>query len=611
MSWIRFCLYWLLIFSTAPLAGGAVQPLILSPDQAMFSLNDHLEYVEDREGLLDIDALIADEPDWQRPDREVLSFGFTPSTYWVRFSIARTSTDQDPATPYVLMIGNAILDWVDVYIYQDGSLATHYLLGDKLPHAQRLLDYPHFAVPLELQGETVTTVYLRVRSSSSLLIPLQIYSNQHLVEQSYERALAQALFYGAMLVMALYNLLILKSIRDVSYFYYAMMVLCTAIVLAGIEGISFKYLWPEATWLNDVVPIISVAGLVGFAALFFRSFLQLPETRPFLGRLALGFVYASALTMVGAFVLPYLLMMMLAVLLAIGGIICAVWVGILRWLDGFHGAWVFNLAWGCLLAVGMLLALTSLGILPLEWFSMRVTQTGAGLQAVLLSFALAHRMRFEKRMAALARQDAARAQQEMLEHQIQANQSLDRIVLERTEELEKTHAKLRAISTTDGLTQLLNRRAFDEMFQTEFKKAYRSQRPIAVLMIDLDHFKLINDGYGHPFGDLCLVRTAEVLRNCLRHSGDIAARYGGEEFIVLLPDTDTPEAVNLAQAIMDALRRTLMSDGSRQLTISASIGLAAWVPDDLNGQEALLREADRQLYIAKAQGRNRIEWQSN
>jgi diguanylate cyclase len=196
----------------------------------------------------------------------------------------------------------------------------------------------------------------------------------------------------------------------------------------------------------------------------------------------------------------------------------------------------------------------------------------------------------------------------MLEHQIQANQNLDRIVLERTEELEKTHAKLRAISTTDGLTQLLNRRAFDEMFQTEFKKAYRSQRPIAVLMIDLDHFKLINDGYGHPFGDLCLVRTAEVLRNCLRHSGDIAARYGGEEFIVLLPDTDTPEAVNLAQAIMDALRRTLMSDGSRQLTISASIGLAAWVPDDLNGQEALLREADRQLYIAKAQGRNRIEW---
>ncbi|PHR10607.1 MAG: hypothetical protein COA41_20755, partial [Sphingopyxis sp.] len=97
-------------------------------------------------------------------------------------------------------------------------------------------------------------------------------------------------------------------------------------------------------------------------------------------------------------------------------------------------------------------------------------------------------------------------------------------------------------------------------------------------------------------------------RNCLRHSGDIAARYGGEEFIVLLPDTDTPEAVNLAQAIMDALSRTLMSDGSRQLTISASIGLAAWVPDDLNGQEALLREADRQLYIAKAQGRNRIEW---
>ncbi|GGD10368.1 sensor domain-containing diguanylate cyclase [Halopseudomonas salina] len=611
MRWIRLILYWLLALSTAPLAAEPPQPLILSPGQSLFSLNTHIEYLEDKEGQLGIDALLASGLEWQPPKREVLSFGFTSSTYWVRFTVSRELTDNSPATPYVLVIGNAILDWVDVYIYENGSLAAHHSLGDKLPHAQRLLDYPHFAVPLKLQQSDTTTVYLRVRSSSSVLIPLHIYSNQHLVERSYERAVAQALFYGAMLVMALYNLLILKSIRDVSYFYYAMMVLSTAVVFGGIEGISFKYLWPDATWLNDVVPIMSVASLVAFAALFFRSFLLLPQTRPFLGRLALGFVYASALIMAGAFILPYQQMMMLAVLLAIGGIICAVWAGFARWLDGFHGAWVFNLAWGCLLVVGMLLALTSLGILPLEWFSMRITQIGAGLQAVLLSFALAHRMRFEKRMAALARQDAAKAQQKMLEHQIQANENLDRIVLERTLELEKTHAKLREISTTDGLTRLLNRRAFDDVFLTEYRNAHRCQRPLAVLMIDLDHFKRINDNYGHSFGDLCLVRTAEVIRACLRHSADIAARYGGEEFIVLLPETDIENAVAVAQLIMDALSRSLVTDEQHQLRVSASIGVASGVPKELTDQEALLREADRQLYLAKENGRNTIEWQKN
>ncbi len=608
MRQARFFLYLLLAISSAAFAGKPPHPMTLVQGQSTLSLNTHIEYLEDRDGQLDINTLIGNEHRWQSPDKEVPSFGFTSSTYWIRFTVSLEPTDDNSAAPYVLVIGNAILDWVDVYLYENGSLAVHHALGDKLPYAQRLVDYPYFVVPLNLQQSDATTVYLRVRSSSSMLIPLYIFSNQHLVERSYERGFAQALFYGAMLLIAFYNLLILKSIRDASYLYYAMMVLSTALVLAGIEGISFKYLWPDASWLTDVVPILSVASLVAFAALFFRSFLLLPETRPFLARLALGFVYVSALVIAGAFILPYQQMMMSAVLLAIGGIICGVWVGIARWLDGFHGALMFNLAWGCLLVVGMLLALTSLGMLPLEWFSMRVMQIGAGAQAVLLSFALAHRMRFEKRMAALAREDAARAQQKMLDHQIQANENLDRIVLERTVELEKTHAKLSAISTTDGLTQLINRRAFDEILITEYRKAYRYQSPIAALMIDLDHFKNINDTYGHPFGDLCLIRVAEVIRACLPLTSDIAARYGGEEFVVLLPEADIQRGVDVAQAIMEALSKSVMDDNQHQITISASIGVASWVPKAPTDQDALLREADRQLYIAKENGRNRIEW---
>jgi two-component system, sensor histidine kinase LadS len=376
--------------------------------------------------------------------------------------------------------------------------------------------------------------------------------------------------------------------------------------LAGIEGISFKYVWPHASWLNDVVPMVSLASLVAFAALFFRSYLSLPDSRPILGRLALGFVLASTLIVGGAFIFPYREMMMAAVLLAIGGILSGVWAGIARWLDGCHGAVVFNIAWSCVLVAGFLLALTSLGVLPSEWFSMHVMHIGAGLQAVLLSFAMPYRMRYEKRMREVARQESADAQQKMLECQIEANESLDRVVLERTEELEKTNAKLKQISTTDGLTQLLNRRAFDEVFLIECRRACRDRRPITVVMMDLDHFKHVNDSYGHPFGDLCLVRTAEVIRASVRRPPDIAARYGGEEFILVLPGTDIQGGVRVAQKILETLAETVVDDGERQLIISASVGVACGIPDGQTDHEALVKAADHQLYAAKEGGRNRV-----
>jgi len=596
------------MFAFASTAAESRGVLKLSPDQTMLDLDTYITYLEDPEGTLAIESLIINEHVWRTLDQKALSFGFTGSTYWVRLKLALVDGEEPPAAPWVFAVNNPILDWIDIYLYQNGTQIAHHSLGDKLPYAQRLVDYPHFVVPVNLQPGDITTVFLKVRSNSSVLIPMRLYSTQRLIEQSYEKALGQALFYGAMLIMAIYNLLILMSLRDISYFYYAMMVLSTAILLAGIEGITFKYLWPDASWLNDVVPILSLSSLVAFAALFFRSFLALPESRPFLGHLALGFVAAAALIVLGAFFLPYQQMMMLSVLLAIGGILCGIWAGISRWLDGFHGALVFNIAWSCVLIAGMLLALTSLGILPLEWFSMHVMQIGAGLQAALLSFAMANRMRFEKSMGELARQGAAEARRKMLAHQMETNESLDRLILERTEALEQTNTKLREISTTDGLTQLLNRRAFEEAFLNEYSRSHRNSSSIAVLMIDLDHFKNVNDNYGHAFGDICLVSAAEVIRDCLRHPYDIAARYGGEEFIVILPGADTLGAVAVAEDILMNTRQKVISDGQFQLTISASIGVASCVPTQPNDQEKLLQTADSLLYLAKANGRNRLEW---
>jgi diguanylate cyclase (GGDEF)-like protein len=161
-------------------------------------------------------------------------------------------------------------------------------------------------------------------------------------------------------------------------------------------------------------------------------------------------------------------------------------------------------------------------------------------------------------------------------------------------------AELRAAS--DALTGLPNRRAADETIKRMVAHAGRTVSPLAVVLLDLDHFKRVNDVYGHDQGDKALAAVGQALTATLRGS-DFAARYGGEEFLALLPDTDRTGAFEVAEKLRRAIERTEITGVG---TITASFGIAA-LPDDAGEPEYLLRKADRALYAAKARGRNRVE----
>ncbi len=612
-----FVLYAILLVALGHASPLRADALVLTPDLSRVELGSHLEYLEDGAGQLSLDQVRTTSSGWRKSEQEVLSFGYTAATYWVRFDLAQgvdltpdPVLTKTPAQPllYLLEIAYPVLDQVDVHVFQDHEPVAHYHMGDRLPYAQRPVDNPNFVVPLEVHPASTTTIYLRVQSSSSVQVPLTLYQDLDLVEANYDRGVLQALFYGAMFVMVIYNLLVFLAIRDISYFYYVMTVISISILLAGIEGLTFKYLWPESAWLNDSILVVALSGTVIFSALFFRSFLAIPQTRPRLSKVLLIFAMLTALTAASAFFLPYRPTMLTTILLAVGAILVGFWAGIVRWRDGFHAAKYLNIAWSCVLVAGLLLALNKLGFLPRNGFTENVGQIGTGFQTLLLSFALAHHMNHERKMREQAQQESVAAQQELLDQQVRANEDLDRMVRQRTEELELANSKLKQISATDGLTNLLNRRAFEELFQIEYKRAYREKRALAVLMIDLDHFKQINDRYGHPFGDLCLVQTSHAILANIRRPPDIAGRYGGEEFIVLLPNTDTEGAVHVARSILATLARTEIQDGAQSITVAASIGVAAHVPDDQSDRARLLKEADQSLYVAKANGRNRVEW---
>ncbi|APW39219.1 hypothetical protein RD110_20025 [Rhodoferax koreense] len=175
--------------------------------------------------------------------------------------------------------------------------------------------------------------------------------------------------------------------------------------------------------------------------------------------------------------------------------------------------------------------------------------------------------------------------------------------------LEAANERLAMLSVTDGLTGIANRRHFDETLAAEWLREARHQEPLALLIIDIDHFKGYNDHYGHLAGDECLRRVAQVLQSCLRRSGEVVARYGGEEFALLMPATSNDEARFMAQRCMEQLALAdiphAASATAPQLTLS--IGVASAVPDPAFKPEALVDAADAALYRAKNSGRNRYE----
>ena len=185
--------------------------------------------------------------------------------------------------------------------------------------------------------------------------------------------------------------------------------------------------------------------------------------------------------------------------------------------------------------------------------------------------------------------------------------SLEARVAERTAQLEDANRKLATLSVTDGLTGLSNRRHFDEVLRREWARCQRADQSIAVIMLDIDHFKKFNDHYGHQAGDVCLAQVAASLQAALRRPGDVVARYGGEEFCVVLPEADAAQAMQIGEHLRAAIAALALPHAAvAEGQVTISVGAAAIAPSPLGAADALLRAADGALYAAKGAGRNTV-----
>jgi diguanylate cyclase (GGDEF)-like protein len=184
-------------------------------------------------------------------------------------------------------------------------------------------------------------------------------------------------------------------------------------------------------------------------------------------------------------------------------------------------------------------------------------------------------------------------------------------VAEQTAELQQTvqlleaaNVQLEALSLEDDLTGIANRRSFERALADEWNRARRHEQPLALVLLDLDHFKDLNDRRGHPAGDDCLRRVGAFLAESIKRSGEIVARYGGEEFAILLPGVEPDIAIRVAETLRDGIERLSIPYGPGARRMTASCGVASMTPRSTLSADNLVASADRALYAAKHSGRN-------
>jgi two-component system, sensor histidine kinase LadS len=559
-----------------------------------------VEILHDSSLALD-DVLRRPDSDWQAVDGTV-NLGLSTQPVWVRFALLR---DSRMAPDTLLEVAYPLLDTLDLHVLRAGQVVGSHALGDTRLAAARPVFHRNFVVPVQLSDTVPTEIYIRAQTIGTLALPLHLWTPAALVGHEQSQLPVRGLLYGAILTLLAVFLLAAVATRESTYLWYVLFILGLTGYQSTIDGITLQFLWPDRLWWHQHSLPAMIWAAFGAAILFARRFLDAAGNDTWFSRhtgkiLALC-ILLLALVPVAPVHIMYLLMVPGALVFCTGGLVY----GAQCWLRGDRAAPFFVMALVCFMVGGLFAALRQAGSLQHGGIGDHALLVAIFLQAIVLAWALALRLRDEK-LQRLA------VQEDMLQAQVRhANELEDKVTL-RTHELQQAMDQLEVMnlqlaeqSRRDGLTGLHNRRHFDERFAVLVAQAVRRREALAVMMLDLDHFKKLNDTRGHPAGDACLREVAVVLQGMMR-STDLLARYGGEEFVLALPTTDAGNAMQIAERLRQRIEQLSVRHEGDCFNVTCSIGIAATVPADSVRAMALLNEADDALYAAKRGGRNRI-----
>ena len=565
----------LMICAGAARAQSAAVPL--PGESAAVVVGPHAEVLEDKEGKLGLQDVMAPGRAYTQLLQEIPNFGYTYSAYWLRFRLPADAT-RLPVPFLAFEIRYPGIDAIELYLpYRTAGGAVAYTLkraGDLLPFEAREVKHRSHVFRIAAGGLAEAPVYLRVQTQGVLSLPMYLWRAEAFLSADRTAQLLYGMFYGLLLAMFLYNAMLFFALRDQSYLWYVLNVAVFGLGLAALDGFAFQYLWPESVWWANHALAVAFWATLLCGTQFARNFLDMRRMAPNIDRLLLAVVVVSAagvlVSATGALVSYGTAMRALSVasFITVTLVLAATVRALLR---GYRPARFFLLAQAALLVFIALAMLRNFALVPSHFLTVNGLHIGLALDVMLLSFALADRINLIKRESAEVRTQA-REREQMME-------------------------QMRHMAQHDPLTGLPNRLSMQQRLALAMELAKRNRKKLAVMMVDLDGFKRLNDTRGHISGDHALAQIAGRLRTSVRGS-DTVARYGGDEFVVLAGELDRAEdASNIAEKIADMVSLPLSIDGVTA-KICCSIGISIF-PDHAEDAEGLIERADRAMYAAK------------
>ena len=601
MRGIRHTWRGLLVFGLAMLLAGVaaarpVPPQVLAPGESAVALSPYIAYRHDAQagdGATEAFAR-AKAGEFAPLPKGNPTFGFQDGAYWFYLPVVNRHPEE---SRWLLVQEYALSDQVDLYLrYPDGRV-EHQASGDHQPFANRFIRYrfPNFRLDLPL-GRPVELL-VRVQSESSMQVPLVLYTPKAFAELMRDAQFSTGLYYGIVLALLFYNLVLWIMLRDPGYFWYLLHTGAFGLVLFTLNGYGFEYFWPGWPWLADAaVPLSICLALVGMQQ-FSRTFLELRERWPAGNLVSVSLITFFVLLGIASIQLPYNVSTPLASKTVLLGVLWIIVAAVVMLRRGYRPARLFLLAWSLFLLGTAMFTLLAFGLIPRNFWTQNGVQVGSALEMLLLSLALG------ARYAGLRNENIRIVQQ--------ANEQLERSVIDRTKQLRtamaqlgEANVQLREYSQRDPLTGVYNRRHFREAFAQALAAHKDDGEPLALLLLDLDHFKRINDGYGHLAGDDCLHLVARILEEVVVPRGGLVARFGGEEFVAVLPGVDAQDALQVAEAVRLRIQQSPVATSGHDIRLSASIGVHTVIEGHQATPEDVIRITDEALYRAKDDGRN-------
>lgn len=536
-----------------------------------------------------------------------------PGTYWLRLALANPSS----VNALCIIIPPKLAPLVELFPWgKDEPLARS---GRLLPLSQRAISRPFPALPVSVPpGVTTWLLKLTVPESSSAIpenLRIEVLSPASFYTQDLRANHLQGIYGGIMLTVVLYNLALFVFLRERLYLLYVLYASLFGFIWLVRAGMALVFLWPWWPRWDASATFYAISLAIVAANAFTSEFLGLRNHFPRGHQTLRVLSLASLLCLLGGAWQMYHYVEKPLALVALLTCGVSVFLALRCWSLGIASAGVYLAATGLLMIGTALYILAFFGVLPKNAVTAYAAQVGSAGEMIMLASVLGKRIRELQE----ERREAERIYSQRTEEEVRQRTASLRLALEESRqaremaeaarrELQRLNMQLTQLSLTDALTGLANRRRLEQVMDEEWRRAYRDESFLALLLLDVDHFKYYNDTLGHQAGDELLKAFGDFLRGFCRRSGDLAARYGGEEFALVLPGLGPEEARIFAEGLRSAVEAKNWPHPNSPVAswVTVSCGVTSGKPARGVSVKELLRSADAGLYMAKRAGRNQV-----